>query len=195
MGENLYCKFKGDRLIMEQTILDILNTLLGVVAGGIISIIISNLVNKQSMKKQFMFDLLSEIKILLREWGNELLENGVEFYECENIKQYKGYKLSNSKRILIQKIETNKCILEYFNSEFNKIRNEDLRIECKNLENKKELLKLSKKYNNENTHELIEYKDISSIIENYAQDILGLNNEIETLIAKIDNYIYTKILK
>ena len=47
MGENLYCKFKGDRLIMEQTILDILNTLLGVVAGGIISIIISNLVNSK----------------------------------------------------------------------------------------------------------------------------------------------------
>ena len=107
---------------MEVNIGDIVNTLIGVFAGGIISTITSNLVNSKNIKKQFMFDLLSEIKVLLREWENEVLERGVEFCECENIKQFKGYVISKSARVLIQKIELNKYILSEFNNEFKKIR-------------------------------------------------------------------------
>ena len=179
---------------MELNISDMINTLLGVSVGGIISIVASNLVNKKSLKKQFMFDLLSEMKILLREWSNDLLNNGVEFLECEYVEQYNGYKLSNALSNLIQKIDTNKCILSYFNDEFDKIRNKDIRLQIKNKENKEKILKLSKKYNIENTLELIEYEDIAKIIDNYAEDIIILTKDIEILIAKIDNYIYKKIL-
>ncbi|UEL48291.1 hypothetical protein [Terrisporobacter hibernicus] len=179
---------------MELNLSEIVNTLLGVSAGGIISIVTSNLVNKKNLKNQFMFDLLSETKLLLSEWTNDLLNNGVEFCECEYVKQYKGYKLSNSARILIQKIETNKYILSNFNDEFIEIRSRDIRLQMKNDEYKKEILKLSKKYNTENTLELLEYEDVAKIINNYAEDIMALIKKIETLITKIDNYIYKKIL-
>lgn len=173
---------------------DIVDTLIGVFAGGIISTITSNFLNRKNIKKRFMFDLLSEIKILLRDWENELLECGVEFCECENVKQFRGYVLSNSLRILIQKIELNKYILAEFDDEFKKIRSKDLAIQSKNIKNKEEILRLSKKYNTENVNELLEYEEVSSILDSYADDILNLNNEISSLISKIDNYIYKKIL-
>jgi len=179
---------------MELNIGDIVNTLIGVFAGGVISTITSNLVNSKNIKKQFMFDLLSEIKILLRDWANDLLESGAEFCECENIKQIKVDSISKSAFNLIQKIEVNKCILSEFDDELKELIKKNIGIKLKGGQYREEILKLSKKYNTENINELLEYEDISSILDSHAEDILNLDNEITNLIAKIDNYIYEKIL-
>lgn len=173
---------------------DILNTLIGVLAGGIISIITSNRINRKSMKKQFMFDLLTEIKTLLREWEDDLLKNGVGIVECENIKQYRGDNLFKSAQVLNKKMELNKNFLSDFYSVFDEIKKKTLSIEMKDVDNKKSILELSKKYNTENVAELMEHEDVFRIIDNYGQEVLSLVKEIEALIAKINNYIYKEIL-
>lgn len=179
---------------MEINIADIINTLIGVFAGGIISIITSNIVNKKNIKNQFIFDLLSEVKILLNEWNRDLLNHIDEFHECKTIKQCKGYESSNSKNILVQKINANQLILSCFKDEFTKLLYKELDISLQYETSKMEIYELSLKYNTEEMYKLMEYEDVHNIIQNYSKDIMTLIHELQSLIAKIDNYIYEKIL-
>jgi hypothetical protein len=186
--------FYTGELDMSEVLIDMATTILSVLIGGIIAIVTNNLVNTRMLKKQHVLDLLREVKKLLSDWSSDVSEYGILFLECSSVEQYNGYFLSPSLRSLINIFEINPSVLKNFKDEFTRIRNKELKVQLLASENKKVLHELSEKHGTKDTSKLIEYKDVNDVLEKYAAMNMEIHEEIWSLIARIDKFIFEDIL-
>lgn len=179
----------------EEFFYNLISTVLGVMIGGFITIKVSNITNITLLRKQHTLDIYQKIKEMLRAWSEHILLDSTSFFECKDISNFKAISLCEELHLLVVYFDTNISVLKIFKERFDKLKKYEIKMQIKAETLKKRLISFSEKYESTNPEHLYEYKEVSQVLEEYANELFELHKDVEKLIAEIDHHVDKDILR